>query len=222
MDVIKRALVGVCIVGLGIVGAPAIAAPVDSEPDADLVEVGAAVADSGVAGAADPEQPDGSDSASTATVVVPVTDEPLTVYVAEDVSGYAVSGSGYTGMIGSQYVDYFAGIAARYWGRDYVLYRANQYSYVLVYNADLQLSGTTFTGSGDVVTFISDYSDTRLTFQSSQRVNLNLQNVSCYSSLGAYPELPGVNKYEKVASLTIIIAGVCSFVFALLFGRVRR
>lgn len=158
-----------------------------------------------------------------APAMVMLSEGPLEVVITEDVQPFAISGSGYTGMPSTSYVDYFAGIARKYWGKDYVFFRQNQYTYTLVYNADLELSGTRFSGTGDVVTFYTGSSGNTasLTFGGSQSIDVQLSGVSAYSNLGDFPVFEGVNKIEQTAYLAVILAALCSFVFSLLFARVR-
>lgn len=223
MDVQKLSLVGLCAVVLCCTCFASELPEVDFGPNAALEQTASADSDSGVSGDVDTVT---SDSAESGQLVeyVPVTDEPLAVIVQEDAAPLSVSGSGYTGMLSSQYVEYFAGIASKFWGKDYVLYRADQSHYTLVYDAELTLSGTSFVGTGKSVTYYTgQYNDSAsLIFMGEDAVNLTLAGVSAYSNLGDFPELEGVNRLEKIACVVVCVCACTAFACSLLFGRVRR
>lgn len=149
-------------------------------------------------------------------------DEPLEVVIVEDVTPYAVSGSGYSGMISSQYVDYFKGIVSKYPFRDYLLFRSDLYSYTLVYDADLSVSGTSISGTGRSVVYYSRSGDTTLRWYGSDSVSLSLPNVSAYSNLGDFPSFTGVysDVYTFAALVFFVSACLVAFVWVFFFRRV--
>lgn len=187
------------------------AAEVDSESDSGSEAL--TVDDSTGAGSE-------SETAPESSVQVVLPDEPLPVVIQEDVSAYAVSGSGYSGMISSQYVDYFSGLAAKYPFKDYLFFRSDQYSYTLFYDADLIVSGTRVTGTASALVYTSRSGSTTLTYSGSQSVNLQLSNVSAYSNKGDFPSLPGV--YNDVTQKVLAVSACAClllYCFHLVFYR---
>lgn len=94
----------------------------------------------------------------------------------------------YDGSMSSSVVNYFDDIVPKLGGVHYVLFRAGQYSYRLVYGKDMSLSGDYFTG-----TDCSYYAyDTRYyTWQQGYEGTFSLDagTYLVYSDLGAYPAL---------------------------------
>lgn len=125
-----------------------------------------------------------------------------------------VSGGGYPGLISSQYLDMFAGIVRKRWGRDYLLYRQDASRYVLLYDGDLTLSGTVVMGSASVATYFTGSSgySASLSFDGVQSVNLNVAGLVCYSNLGDYPVLGGVTRVSSALPWLIIVFALVSFV----------
>lgn len=188
------------------------------EPDS---ESGTGLASGSSSGSSDSS--DSSTESGTDTVVIEQT-SPLEVMEIDDVAAASVTGSGYTGMISDQYRDYFSSIVSKYWGRDYVLYRSGQYTYTLVYDADLEASGTSFTGSGKIVTInTGSYSggDWSVDWSGEDTVSLTLADVALWSNLGDFPQLEGGEWLEKSAAVVICVAMLAVFASGLLFGRVR-
>lgn len=125
-----------------------------------------------------------------------------------------VSGGGYPGLISSQYLDLFAGIVRKYWGKDYLVYRSDSTHYVLLYDGDLVLSGQTVMGSARVCTYFSGLSGTSasFSFDGVQTVNLDLSGLVVYSSLGDYPVIGGVTRVSSALPWLILVFGIVSFV----------
>lgn len=188
------------------------------EPDS---ESGTSVGSDSVVGGGDISS--GSSESGADTVVIEQT-APLEVMSVDDVAVASVTGSGYTGMIGDQYRDYFSSVVSKYWGRDYVLFRSGQYTYTLVYDAELELQGTRFTGSGkSVVINTGSYStgDWSVDWYGSDTVSLSLDDVAAWSNLGDYPQLEGGERLEKSAAVILCLSALAVFTCGLLFGRVR-
>lgn len=171
---------------------------------------------------------DGNSSVSgtesgTDTVIIDQS-APLEVMQIDDVAIASVTGSGYTGMMGDQYRDYFSAVVSKYWGRDYVAFRSGQYSYTLVYDADLTASGTRITGTGkSVVINTGSYNtgDWSIDWNDSDSVNLTLTDVALYSNLNDFPQLEGGERLEKTAAVVLCLAALTVFTCGILFGRVR-
>lgn len=183
------------------------AAEVDSEPvDEALTDDSA-----GVSSQEDPPP-----------VSLSLPDEPLEVVIVEDAAPYAVSGSGYSGMIPSQYVDYFKGIVSKYPFRDYLFFRSDRYSYTLVYDADLSVSGTSISGAGRSVVYYSRSDSTTLRWYGNDTVSLSLPDVSAYSNLGDFPSFVGVysDAYTFAALVFFVSACLVAFVWVFFFRRV--
>lgn len=188
------------------------------EPDS---ESGAGMASGSSSGGGDSSN--NNTESGAGTVVIEQT-SPLEVMAIDDVSPAAVTGSGYTGMMGDQYRDYFSAVVSKYWGRDYIAYRSGQYSYTLVYDADLEVSGSRFTGSGkSVVINTGSYNtgDWSVDWNDIDSVNLSLNDVALYSNLADYPQLEGGEWIEKTAALVVCLGALTVFTCGILFGRVR-
>lgn len=168
----------------------------------------------------DPEQKE-DDSATKAEeelqneIVFP--EPPYPVYLVEEpfledeagVSTFAVGGSGYPGTISTGIYQYFRDLSAQLpVGVHYVFYRADRYTYRLVYGVDVSLSGNSFTGGEvEVIEYdtynsentISRYSDSSFSFQDG--------GYFVYTDLGeGYPRLfEGVTGRE-IQMLTLIVA----------------
>lgn len=142
------------------------------------------------------------------------------VSVAETAEFYSVSGSGYSGMISTQFVDYFAGIAQKYWGKDYLLYRQDQYNYVMLYNGDLALAGSRVSGNAQAVRYYTGQSgySASLSFLGEQAVDLNLSGLSVYSNLGDYPVLGGVDRAQSVLPYLLVLFVLVAFVASFFRG----
>lgn len=195
---------------------PAFAETVEPDPESSS----SVVVDSSAAGG-DPAV--GLDESGLDTVVIEQSG-PLEVMAIDDVSPAAVTGSGYTGMMGDQYRDYFSAVVSKYWGRDYVAYRSGQYTYTLVYDADLEVSSSRFTGSGkSVVINTGSYNtgDWSVDWNDTDSVNLSLNDVALYSNLADYPQLEGGEWIEKTAALVVCLGALALFTCGILFGRVR-
>lgn len=125
-----------------------------------------------------------------------------------------ISGGGYPGLISSNYLDMFAGIVRKYWGRPYLLYRADSARYVLLYNGDFVLSGNSVIGTASVCTYYvgSGGSNAKFTFDGVQSVNLDVSDLVVYSNLGDYPVLGGVTFENSALPWLIIVFGLVSFV----------
>lgn len=171
----------------------------------------------------------GSDSGSGGTesgvdTVVIEQSAPLEVIAVDDVAPAAITGNGYTGMMGDQYRDYFSAIVEKYWGRDYIAFRSGQYTYTLVYDADLEVNGTRFTGTGkSVVINTGSYNngDWSVDWYGDDTVNLSLSDVALWSNMSDYPQLEGGERLEKSAAIILCLTALTVFTCGLLFGRVR-
>lgn len=180
----------------------------------------------GVVNGSDPDSGDPAfdpDESGSSTVILDQI-EPLEVMAIDDVAPAAITGNGYTGMMSDQYVNYFSGVVSKYWGRDYVAYRSGQYSYTLVYDAELQVNGTRFTGTGkSVVINTGSYSngDWSVDWFGEDSVNLSLSDVALYSNLSDFPQMEGGERLEKTAAVILCLAALTVFTCGILFGRVR-
>lgn len=186
----------------------------DSEPDAGMVDSGSSVG-------GDPA-PD-LDESGTDTIVFDQT-EPFEVMAIDDVAPAAITGSGYTGMMGDQYRDYFSSVVSKYWGRDYVAFRSGQYTYTLVYDADLEVNGTRFTGTGKSVVINTgsyNYGDWSIDWFGEDSVNLSLADVALWSNMADFPQLEGGERLEKSAAVILCLSALTVFTCGILFGRVR-
>lgn len=136
--------------------------------------------------------------------------------MSEELSSIAtfISGGGYPGLISTQYLDMFAGIVRKYWGRSYLLYRSDAYRYVLLYDGELVLSGDTVMGTAKVCTYYTGVSGSSasFSFDGVQSVNLNVSGLVVYSSLGDYPVLGGVTREMSALPWLILVFGLVSFV----------
>lgn len=119
----------------------------------------------------------------------------------------------YQGTISSTYVEYAKNILAKCPPfEDYVFFRSGQYVYTLVCG-DLELSGDTFTGTGNldqyVITYYSGnsgYSGTSYYTVSGSAIStfsLDTGSELVYSSLGSYPSL--IERGDFVETLTLLL-----------------
>ena len=95
---------------------------------------------------------------------------------------------------------------------DYVYFRSGQYTYTLI-TGDLELNGTTFTGSEvDRYTISTGSYNQTYTYSHSNDTNfrLNAQNYMVYSNLGFYPTLIERGAmYEYATIILLCIGGLC-------------
>lgn len=113
----------------------------------------------------------------------------------------------YDGSISTTYTTYFSGVVDKLGIEDYVLIRSGQYEYTFVYG-DLELSGTTFTGSGTIMT-INTYQNTTVGIDTDDNITINVGSYMAYSNLGSYPALavgPTKAQYYELLWLIIVIA----------------
>lgn len=125
-----------------------------------------------------------------------------------------IAGGGYPGLISTQYLQLFDGVIRKFWGRDYFLFRQDSLRYVLLYDGDLVLSGTSLTGSAKVCTYYAGTSNSSAFYQFSgvEAVNLNVSGLVAYSNLGDYPVLGGVTRESSALPWFIFIAFLVAFV----------
>ena len=77
-----------------------------------------------------------------------------------NISIRSISGAAYNGSISSTYLEYFNGIIDRLpWGTNYLIYRAGQYNYMLVYGDALSESDGRFSASEANYINIYNYTD---------------------------------------------------------------
>lgn len=139
---------------------------------------------------------------------------------AETAAVYAVSGSAYPAMISTQYTDYFAGLIQKDPFHDYVLYRQDNYNYVLVYGGSLTLTGTTVSGAGNAVRLYTGSGSSTLSYSDLgyQSVSVNLGSSPAFSNLGHYPSLGGVNRATLGLVALFVVLLLVRFVSGF-FGR---
>lgn len=143
---------------------------------------------------------------------------------------YSLSGS-YPGVISDTYLNYFRGIVQKLdWKEHYVVYRSGQYSYTMVYGEEVALSGSRFTGSGNVVNIhrntSSSSSDWYVSY-STDTLALSAGTLFVYSDLGMYPELKeGGTSLEFSALLFAVgfavVYSVCHDIFDYIMEHVYR
>lgn len=113
----------------------------------------------------------------------------------------------YDGSISTTYTTYFSGVVDKLGIEDYVLIRSGQYEYLFVYG-DLELSGTTFRGSGTIMT-INTYQNTTIGIETDDNITISVGSYMAYSNLGSYPALavgPTKAQYYELLWLIIVIA----------------
>lgn len=117
----------------------------------------------------------------------------------------AISGSAYNGSISSTYLEYFNGIIDRFpWGTKYLIYRAGQYNYMLVYGDALSESAGRFSASNANYVNIYTYNGTEIT-RGTDSVNVNVGNAMVYSNIEGYSNsLKGVTHAESVTFLFVV------------------
>lgn len=112
--------------------------------------------------------------------------------------------SAYDGSISTTYTTYFAGVVDKLSVEDYVLIRSGQYEYTFAYG-DLDLNGTTFTGSGRVVQ-IDTYRDTVISSFDDDNITISVGSRMAYSNLGEYPALAvGTSKAQLTDLIWLVI-----------------
>lgn len=117
----------------------------------------------------------------------------------------AVSGSAYNGTISTTYLEYFNGIIDRLpINTNYLIYRADQYNYVLCYSDDLEAVGGRFRSSAAEYININTYNGTTVT-TGNDSVNVSVGTAMVYSNIGGYPNsLKGVTHAESVTFLFVV------------------
>ena len=163
---------------------------------------------------AEPEEVYSLDNPMPVQIVEPVEDE-------YELEVYSLSGS-YPGSISDTYLNYFRGIVQKLnWKEHYVVYRSGQYSYTMVYGEGVALSGTRFTGSGNVVNIhrntSSSSSDWYVSY-STDTLALSVGSLFVYSDLGMYPELKEGGTSLEFAALLFavgfaVVYSVCHDIF---------
>lgn len=116
----------------------------------------------------------------------------------------------YAGNISTTYVTYFKDILSTVDpGKDYVAYRATQYSYVMVVG-EIEFQDNTFTGKGKQYTISTDSGyNNELTYIVSDvdYFSLSVTDELVYSNLGDYPQLIDLGEhYEILQTITLWIA----------------
>lgn len=143
---------------------------------------------------------------------------------------FALSGS-YPGTISETYLNYFRGIVQKLdWKQHYVVYRSGLYSYTMVYGEDVELNGTRFTGSGNVVNLYrnssSSSSDWYVSY-STDTLSLSAGSLYVYSDLGMYPALKEGGSSIEFAALLFavgfaVVYSVCHDIFDYVMEHVYR
>lgn len=159
-----------------------------------------------------------------------VEEQPTTLYDSDgslifseqvpDVSLAAANDSVYSSVTGGTYVDVASNLLPRVpWDADYLFWRSGQYSYSFVWG-DLNLSGTTFSGSGiHRVDFVqsSNYNGYTMSHTQGDSINLNVGSYIVYSSLGNYPVL-SVEYVHLSMFMYACVGAVSLFVLHTLFS----
>lgn len=125
--------------------------------------------------------------------------------------------------IGTSNIEIFRGVVYSLpYGQHYVYFRTDQYNYRLAYSRDLELNGSTFTGTDvTLVTYNTHYTSggqPTFTYSHQRSFNLSAGSYLVYTDLGYYPALTdrGVKDY---AQATVVGIGVCTLLYFL--GRIR-
>lgn len=143
---------------------------------------------------------------------------------------FSLTGS-YPGTISDTYLNYFRGIVQKLdWKEHYVVYRSGQYSYTMVYGEEVALSGTRFTGSGNVVNLYRNTSSSNSDWYvgySTDTISLSAGSLYVYSDLGMYPTLKeGGSSLEFTALLFAVgfavVYSVCHDIFDYIMEHVYR
>lgn len=159
-----------------------------------------------------------------------VEEQPTTLYDSDgslifseqvpDVSLAAANDSVYSSVTGGTYVEVASNMLPRVpWDADYLFWRSGQYSYSFVWG-DLNLTGTTFSGSGlHRVDFVqsSNYNGYTMSHSLGDSLNLNVGNYIVYSSLGNYPVL-SVEYVHLSIFMYACVGAVSLFVLHTLFS----
>ena len=136
-----------------------------------------------------------------------------------NISIRSISGAAYNGSISSTYLEYFNGIIDRLpWGTNYLIYRAGQYNYMLVYGDALSESDGRFSASEANYINIYNYNGTEIT-SGTDSVNVSVGNAMVYSNIEGYSNsLKGVTHAESVTFLFVIALILFFNVIKSLFG----
>lgn len=150
-------------------------------------------------------------------------DSPLPVTIVEEVSEqeqlevFSLTGS-YYGTISDTYLDYFEGIVQKLKPSEhYVIWRSGQYAYTMCYGSDIELNGSTFTGTGSFVEIYRDsdsYNSNWYVSYGSDSLSLSTSKLFCYSDLGVYPTVERGVSHAESSALLITLAVITVFMLA--------
>lgn len=139
----------------------------------------------------------------------------------ESLVPYVVGGSGYPGSISTSYIEYFSRLAAQLpVGTHYVFYRADRYTYRLVYGEDITLDGTSFSGSNvTVIDYDTDFTNATFDRYTDSSFSFDDPGYFVYTDLGeGYPKLfEGVSSRDFQAYFIVCVVFFLSIFIVRIF-----